>query len=502
MSYHWLNAPGIYADEGSPYPINVSQFPMTPPSIPPPGQSLNFHVAAVNQSISMNDSAYKLHESGDGGASLAEFIKVWKTLLESKLIKFQDENFGEFDMWKGSAADACVENFQHVQLPFLQQMIYAVATMVDQATHLHDAVQKAQSDHPQRGDIEKDLAGPWVDDQVAATCNLTVPGSAGYQMTTMTAGAHSHGPHGHRSALLAEQDDPWAADHAAWQTFYEESTSGSNKANLPWALISTWQEKATEAVTCLTDAAKQVPPYTKGTYDPMKPPSDGTYTYNGTSYDYVSYWDTSDISFSSTTWSYSDDVYLGIPAIDVPPVTPGPTPPPEPVTPGGISSLLGVLGKPGAASKVAEASQMSGAPDEAIDAAAEAMDPAAWADDAAAMADDSLGSGMLPASFDGGGASDMALQPPSTGDSVPGRGGAAAGSAVGPGRGIPNLAGAMGGAPGGGMGGGMPMGGGGAPGNQGGKAKRTNEEDKALYEEEREWTHGVIGVAPRPTNKQ
>jgi len=129
---------------------------------------------------------------------------------------------------------------------------------------------------------------------------------------------------------------------------------------------------------------------------------------------------------------------------------------------------------------------------------ASAFDPAAMADDAAAMADDSLGAGMMPASFGGGGA-DMPLQPAMTGDSVPGSAGAAAGA----GRGTPDLAGAMGGAKGGGMGGGMPMGGGGGAGNQGGgKAKAKNEESKALYEEDREWTHGVIGVTPRPTNKQ
>jgi hypothetical protein len=512
MSYTWLNAPGFDDVEGSVYPKNVDKFPVT--AIPQESGPLKFTPALDAVLITMNDSAYKL-EHGDLGSTLAEFIKDWQNLLENKLLKYQSYNFNKFVYWQGSAADSCVENFQTVQLPFLQQMVYAVATMVDQATQLHDALQKAQKNHPKLQDIQ-DQVDHWAQEQEAATTGVALPNSAEHQASTMTVGAHGHGAHGHgaraRGSALAEAEDPWAADHEAWESFYdEEAGGGTNQDNLSWSRYINWQKTATKEVTSLIAAADEVPLYSDGTtYDPMQPPSDGTYSYNGTTYEYKYYWDdTGGSSFSSSTWTYSDDVYLGISTIDGPPVTPTPppTPPPGPPDPnsgdttGGMSGLPGVMGKPGVGSKIAEAgamAQMGDASDAAVDPAELADEAAAMADDAAGMADDSLGDGMLPASFDGGGP-DMPLQPATTGGSAVGSAGAAAGA----GRGIPDLAGAMGGAKAGGMGGGMPMGGGGAPGNQaGGKAKHSNEEDKALYEEDREWTHGVIGVAPRPGNKQ
>jgi hypothetical protein len=202
--------------------------------------------------------------------------------------------------------------------------------------------------------------------------------------------------------------------------------------------------------------------------------------------------------FTAAEWTDEPTGYQPPPGPPGPP-DPPPGPPPGPEDPGGTWPG-GTPSKPGAASKAEAASQMNDASDAVVDPAELADDAAAMADDAAGMADDSLGDGVLPASFGGGGGPDMPLQPATTSDAASGRAGAAAAA----GRGTPDLAGAMGGAKGGGMGGGgMPMGGGGGAGNQGGgKAKAKNEESKALYEEDREWTHGVIGVAPRPTNNK
>jgi hypothetical protein len=96
------------------------------------------------------------------------------------------------------------------------------------------------------------------------------------------------------------------------------------------------------------------------------------------------------------------------------------------------------------------------------------------------------GSGVKPASFGGGGAAGMPLQPPVEG------GGGAAGGVGGLGRSIPGVGGAMGK-------GGMGMGPMGAPGaghgkDQGaGKGKRGQGEE-SLYTEERSWTEGIIGL--------
>ncbi|OMC55798.1 hypothetical protein A5747_00265 [Mycobacterium sp. IS-836] len=105
------------------------------------------------------------------------------------------------------------------------------------------------------------------------------------------------------------------------------------------------------------------------------------------------------------------------------------------------------------------------------------------------------GAGMKPASLGGGGGAGMPsvpLEPAADAEAAPRPAGAAPGGA-GPGRAMPGGGGAMGG----GMGGMAPM----APGqgqNQG-KGKRMESEDKSLYTEERPWTEGVIGNRPRKT---
>jgi hypothetical protein len=102
----------------------------------------------------------------------------------------------------------------------------------------------------------------------------------------------------------------------------------------------------------------------------------------------------------------------------------------------------------------------------------------------------SLGAGLKPASVGGGGAGVPSMPLRSWVDSeAESRRPAAAPGGMGPGRGIPGAGGALGG---GGMGI-PPMG---APGGQGqgaGKGKRTQQDNKALYTEERPWTEAVIG---------
>jgi ESX-1 secreted protein B PE domain len=105
------------------------------------------------------------------------------------------------------------------------------------------------------------------------------------------------------------------------------------------------------------------------------------------------------------------------------------------------------------------------------------------------------GAGVKPAALGGGGGAGMPsapLQPAS--DAGAATSPAAAGSGAGAaGRGMPNVAGAMGGGAGGGM---APMGGG--QGQQdGSKGKRVQSEDESLYTEDRQWTEGVIGNRPR-----
>lgn len=103
----------------------------------------------------------------------------------------------------------------------------------------------------------------------------------------------------------------------------------------------------------------------------------------------------------------------------------------------------------------------------------------------------STGSGMKPASVGGGGGMPSTpLQPAVSSDAVPRP---AAGPGAGLGRSIPGLGGAMGG-PGMGM---APMGG--APGGAGqdNQTKRGQQEEEALYTEERSWTEGVIGSRRR-----
>ncbi|WAC90482.1 PPE domain-containing protein [Mycobacterium sp. Aquia_213] len=96
------------------------------------------------------------------------------------------------------------------------------------------------------------------------------------------------------------------------------------------------------------------------------------------------------------------------------------------------------------------------------------------------------GGGVKPASFGGAGVPTAPLQ--SWGEGDPASRPAAAGPGAGPGalgRGVPG-----GGAMGGGMGGGAPA----QAGDKGGKGKRVQGDEDALYTEDRAWTEGVIGL--------
>jgi len=94
--------------------------------------------------------------------------------------------------------------------------------------------------------------------------------------------------------------------------------------------------------------------------------------------------------------------------------------------------------------------------------------------------------GLSPASVGAAGKPPMPLKEPFFHEASPA---AAANGAAGLGRGMPGAAGAMGG---GGMGA-APLGGQGDKGA--GKAKRVEQEEDAIYTEERPWTEGVIGLA-------
>jgi hypothetical protein len=107
------------------------------------------------------------------------------------------------------------------------------------------------------------------------------------------------------------------------------------------------------------------------------------------------------------------------------------------------------------------------------------------------------GPGLKPAGLGGGGglggAPAMPLQP-SVDAEAASRPAAAGPGGASLGRGIPGTGGAMGG----GMGGGMaPMAPGAGQGQNAGKGKRMEEDDDALYVEDRSWTEGVIGNRPR-----
>jgi hypothetical protein len=106
-----------------------------------------------------------------------------------------------------------------------------------------------------------------------------------------------------------------------------------------------------------------------------------------------------------------------------------------------------------------------------------------------------MGSGVKPASLGGGGAGapSMPLQPPVDSESAQSRA-AAARNLAGLGRATPGAA--MGG-PGMGM---APTGAPGAGQGQSRKAKRGQDSDEPLYQEDRPWTTGVIGMSPANGN--